>query len=129
MEEQPTAGEYPPLYLQGIELFNDCEYFEAHDVWEELWADYQGPLRHFYQGLIQAAVCLHHFGNGNTRGARKLLNSSTKYLEQYCPMQEGLDLDKFLAEMQTCCAEIVASEEEYPKVEIVPDLLPEIHLQ
>ena len=129
MEQQYNDGEYPELYLKGIELFNDCEYFDAHDAWEELWAEYQGPLRQFYQGLIQAAVCLHHFGNGNTRGARKLLHSSTKYLQQYCPHQEGLDLDKFLAEMQTCCAEIVASEEEYPKVELVPDLLPEIHLQ
>ena len=42
------------------------------EEWEELWADYQGPDRQFFQGLIQAAVCLHHFGNGNTRGAKKL---------------------------------------------------------
>jgi len=129
MPEPTDTSQYDPRDLEGIELFNDCEYFEAHDVWEELWAEYQGPSRRFYQGLIQAAVCLHHFGNGNTRGARKLLGSSTKYLQDYCPFHEGIDLDKFLAEMQTCCAEIVASEEEYPKVEIVPDLLPEIHLE
>jgi uncharacterized protein len=34
---------YDPLYLQGIEHFNVCDFFEAHEVWEELWQDYQGP--------------------------------------------------------------------------------------
>ena len=119
---------YDPLYLQGIEHFNACEFFEAHEVWEDLWQEYQGPSRKFYQGLIQAAVCLHHFGNGNTRGARKLYHSSKAYLEPYQPVHEGLDLIEFLAGMTRCCAEILASAEEYPRLEIVPDLIPEIHL-
>ncbi len=118
-----------PLYLQGIAFFNECEFFEAHEVWEEVWTEYQGPARKFYQGLIQAAVCLHHFGNGNTRGARKLYHSSRQYLEEYRPHYLGVDLDKFLAEMEACCRAILDSQEEYPQVEIVPDLIPEIHLQ
>ena len=73
---------YDPRYLEGIEHFNVCDFFEAHEVWEELWADYRGPDRKFYQGLIQVAVCLHHFGNGNTRGARKLYVSSLAYLQE-----------------------------------------------
>ena len=83
-------ADYDPRYLQGIEYFNRCEFFEAHDVWEELWADYRGSSRTFYQGLIQVAVCLHHFGNGNTRGAAKLYHSSRKYLEPYAPWHDGL---------------------------------------
>ena len=54
-------GEYSPLYLQGIEHFNVCDFYESHEVWEELWANYQGPSRKFYQGLIQAAVALASF--------------------------------------------------------------------
>lgn len=120
--------EYHPLYLEGIRLFNACEFFEAHDVWEELWSDYQGPSRKFYQGLIQAAVCLHHFGNGNVRGARKLFHSSSTYLEPYRPQHEGLDVDTFLTQMAACCAEIVASVEDFPEIELQVDLIPEIHL-
>ncbi len=123
-----TSQEYDPRFLQGIEYFNNCDFFEAHEAWEELWADYQGSSRQFYQGLIQVAVCLHHFGNGNIRGARKLYHSSRKYLEQYAPHHSGIDLDKLLAELQTCCAEILSSQEEFPQIEIVPDLIPEIHL-
>lgn len=120
--------DHDPRYLKGIELFNECDYFEAHDVWEELWADYQGPSRKFYQGLIQTAVCLHHFGNGNIRGAKKLYNGSRAYLEEYRPHHEGIDLDKLFADMEKCCAEIIASTEEFPKIDIDVELVPEIHL-
>jgi len=117
-----------PLYLKGIEHFNECDYFEAHEVWEELWTDYQGPSRKFYQGLIQVAVCLFHFGNENIRGAKKLYFSSTNYLEPYGPKHLGLDVEKLLTELKACCSEIIASEEEFPKIKIKEDLIPEIHL-
>ncbi len=124
------ADESPhhPLYLTGITHFNVCEFFEAHDVWEELWTEYHGPSRDFYKGLIQTAVCLHHFGNGNIRGARKLYFGSRSYLEKYLPHHLGLDLQPFLDQMTACCAEILASQDEFPSIEIVPDLIPEIHL-
>jgi predicted metal-dependent hydrolase len=124
MSEEP----YDPRFLEGVRLFNECEFFEAHDIWEELWSDYQGPSRKFYQGLIQVAVCLHHFGNGNTRGAKKLYYGSRGYLQDYRPQHLGVDLDKLFVELERCCAEILSSTDEYPKVEIVPDLIPEIHL-
>ncbi len=119
---------YDPRFVEGVKLFNECEFFEAHDVWEELWSDYQGPARKFYQGMIQVAVCLHHFGNGNTRGAKKLYFGSRGYLEEYRPHYFGVDLDKLFVELERCCAAILSSTEEYPQVEIVPDLIPEIHL-
>lgn len=122
------AMDQAELYREGIRLFNECEFFEAHEVWEELWTEYQGPSRKFYQGLIQAAVCLHHFGNGNIRGARKLYHSSRAYLEPYAPHHEGLNVTLFLDQMTTCCAEILASDEEFPQIEIEVDLIPEIHL-
>src|SRR3954464_1839248 len=123
-----TASPYDPRYLAGIEHFNKCDFFEAHEVWEELWADTQGEPRRFYQGLIQAAVCLHHFGNGNIRGAKKLYHSSRAYLEEYRPLRLGLDLENLLREFEACLQEVVASTEEFPKIDIVPDLIPEIHL-
>jgi len=61
--------DYDPLYLQGIERFNRGEYFESHEVWEGLWRREPEPPRSFYQGLIQAAVALHHLRCGNLTGA------------------------------------------------------------
>jgi predicted metal-dependent hydrolase len=123
-----SAEPYDPLYLKGIAWFNACEFFEAHEVWEELWKNYSGELRLFYKGLIQAAVALHHFGNGNIRGARKVYRSSRGYLNEYRPTAVGLDLEKFIAEFDACFAEVAASQEEYPHIDINPELIPEITL-
>jgi hypothetical protein len=124
-----TAEEYDPLYLRGIAYFNACEFFEAHEVWEELWKSYSGDLRLFYKGLIQAAVALHHFGNGNIRGARKVYGSSRGYLAQYQPTCVGLDVQKFLSEFDACFAEVAANDEQFPKIDLNPDLIPEIWLE
>jgi uncharacterized protein len=119
---------YDPRYLQGVAYFNACEFFEAHEVWEDLWKDYSGNLRLFYKGLIQAAVALHHFGNGNVRGARKVYRSSRGYLDAYRPVCVGLDLDAFLSRFDACFAEIAESTDEFPGVELDPELIPEISL-
>jgi len=119
---------YDPLYLAGIEHFNTCDFYESHEVWEELWTEYRGPSRKFYQGLIQAAVALYHFGNGNIRGAKKLYSSTRGYLEPYRPKHMGLDLEAFLSQFDRCFAEVAATAEEFPQIEIDPEQIPEIHL-
>ena len=119
---------YDPRYLEGIEHFNVCDFYEAHDVWEELWTDYRGPSRTYYQGMIQAAVGLFHFGNGNIRGAKKLYYSVKNYLEPFRPKHLGLDLEKFLSEFDRCFAPVIAATEEFPEIEIDPETIPEIHL-
>jgi hypothetical protein len=122
------AAGYDPLYLKGIEHFNRAEFFESHEAWEEMWQDHSGASRRFLQGLIQAAVALYHFGNGNIRGAKKLYFGCRGYLEPYRPRHMGLDLEKFLAELGRCFADVSASDSDRPRVEILPDLIPEIHL-
>ncbi len=64
------CDDYDPRYVRGVEYFNVRAFLDAHEVWENLWLEADASSRTFYQGLIQAAVCLHHFGNRNTRGAR-----------------------------------------------------------
>ena len=127
-DSEDLAEDADALYLKGIEHFNACDYFEAHEVWEEVWTEYRGPSRKFYQGLIQAAVALHHFGNGNIRGAKKVFQSSRNYLQDFRPVHLGLDLETFLPAFEDCFAEVMASEEEFPKIEMDPERIPEIHL-
>jgi predicted metal-dependent hydrolase len=67
--------EYPEKYLEGIRLFNAEDFFECHDVLEELWSETLGEEKKFYQGLIQASVALFHFGNEN----QELLEAENTY--------------------------------------------------
>ena len=123
-----TATPYDPRYLAGIVLFNRGDFFEAHEVWESIWLEEHGPDRQFYQGLIQAAVGLCHFCNGNVRGAAKLYRSSRDYLARYGAVYHGMNLARFAEEMQQCFAELTAGAEPPAGTPIREDLIPEIAL-
>ena len=92
----PSISEiHDPRYLAGIELFNRAEYFEAHEVWEELWQDCPSADRRFYQALIQVAVAIYHFERGNLTGTQRLVRSGKRYMEPYRPTFLGLAIDPF----------------------------------
>jgi len=93
---------YDPRYLKGIELFNAREFFDAHEVWEELWHETHGEARNFIQGLIQAATALHHFQNSNLKGAKLLYQSFGELLAPYPDRFMGIDLKKFKGDMAAC---------------------------
>ena len=100
---------YDPRYLAGVVLFNGQDFFGAHEVWEDLWADSYGDERRFYQGLIQAAVGLCHFGNGNLNGAVKLYHSSREYMKNCGSSLLGLDIAEFWRDMETCYRPLLGS--------------------
>jgi len=109
-------------------LFNEQAYFEAHEVWEDLWAESYGPERKFYQGLIQAAVGLCHFGNGNLRGAVKLYHSSRAYMEPCGSPFLGLDVDDFWRQLERCFGGLLAGPEPDRSLRPDPALVPVIRL-
>src|SRR5579863_1708504 len=65
-------------YQRGIRLFNAREFYEAHEVWEDVWRESHGLEKKFLQGLIQAAVALHHHSTGNVVGACSLMERSRR---------------------------------------------------
>jgi predicted metal-dependent hydrolase len=121
------SEEYPAQYLEGLRLFNAEDFFESHEVLEELWSETQDERKRFYQGLIQAAVALLHFGNGNLGGAKKVYLTSRKYLEAYPPEFEGLDVARFLEEFQFCFQELIDNQQTCPVgIELKDDRIPKI---
>jgi predicted metal-dependent hydrolase len=124
-----VMSEYPEKYLEGIRLFNEEEFFECHEVLEDLWQETLGKEKKFYQGLIQAAVALFHFGNENLGGARKLYEAMREKLDPYRPVFQGLDVDRFLGEMKYCFQELLDAAQTYPTgVELSDDRIPRIQL-
>src|SRR4051812_39696665 len=119
---------YDPRYLAGILLFNRGDFFEAHEVWENLWMETHGPDKPFFQGLIQAAVGLCHFCNGNVRGAVKLYRSSRDYMNRFGSSHLGMDTAMFWQQMDQCFAALLAAPEPDRSIELDETLLPQIDL-
>lgn len=97
--------EYDPHYLGFFACFNQQDYYEAHDVLEELWLaeGKNGPDYHFYKGLIQTAGAFvhlqkHHQDSGHhVHGKRlapggRLFRLALANLERYPQKHRGLDL-------------------------------------
>lgn len=121
------TDEFPEQYREGLRLFNEEEFFECHDVLEELWSETTGSERKFIQGLIQASIALFHFGNENFGGAKKLYISARKNLDPYGDEFMGILLGSFLQEFQQCFQELLDNTEVYPTtVAIRDELVPKI---
>ena len=120
-------SEYPVQYREGLRLFNEEEFFECHDVLEELWSETLGEEKKFIQGLIQAAIALFHFGNENFGGAKKLYISAMKNLDPYGDDYMGLQLGRFLTDFQACFQELLDNTENYPTtVSLKDELVPKV---
>ena len=124
-----VEADYDPRYLAGVLFFNRRGFFEAHEVWEDLWADCSDADRRFYQACIQAAVGLYHFGNGNLRGAIKLYKTAKAYMDAYPEKYLGLDRVAFWDAMAACFAPVHAETDLLRRdLHPDPDLIPTITL-
>lgn len=116
---------YPTQYLEGIEHFNAGRYFEAHEIWEEIWLRSSGDTKLFYQMLIQAAVSLHHYTRGNGRGARGMYERVVEKLGVLPSVFMSLDLADFSRQFKTFLSVLVnegdesATSREQPRPQIV----------
>ena len=83
-------------------MFNREEFYESHEVFEDLWRATENEYKDLYKGLIQAAVALHHLKKGNVKGANKLFKSSTAYLSHHVPEALGLNVEKLTQDLKIC---------------------------
>ena len=81
------------LFFAGLLAYEDKDFFEAHEMWEELWSEYYLDDKTFIQGLIQLAVSFVHLGNGNLNGAKSLLNKSADKFSSFSGIHRGINID------------------------------------
>ncbi len=108
LNNSPTAAKAPPgrekqwwstRFLRAVELFNAGYYWEAHEVWEELWhvEGRRGPTAELLKALIKLAAAGVKVREGRENGVRthcrRAALSFAAAAEQGGPRQLGLDLD------------------------------------
>jgi hypothetical protein len=88
----------PEEFWQGVEQFNQQEFYACHDTLEALWMEALEPQKQFYQGVLQIAVACYHLSNLNWRGAVVLLGEGIRRLRDYQPVYEGIDVTELLTQ-------------------------------
>lgn len=91
---QQFAGDgVDPRYAGYFALFNRQQFYEAHDVLEDLWlADRRGVNGDFFKGLIQLAGAFVHLQKNRLRPSAAVFKLAQANLEKYPPAHERLNL-------------------------------------
>jgi predicted metal-dependent hydrolase len=77
---------------QAVRLFNQHDWYGAHDAFEEIWHECLGSDRELLQGIIQISVAEHHLNNGNQRGSILLMAEGLNHLQACLDHGVGFDL-------------------------------------
>lgn len=81
---------------EGVKLFNEHDFFAAHDFFENLWIYAESEDRLFFQGMVQISVGGYHLLNKNYKGSLSQYQKGTTKLKNYLPGYMGIDLEILL---------------------------------
>jgi len=78
----------------GINLFNQEEYFLAHECFENIWKKLpkNDVSKQCFQALIQTAVGCYHLKNNNYKESLAQFYKASIKLENYLPLYNNLDI-------------------------------------
>ncbi len=86
--QQPLS----PAALKGLELFNNREYFEAHEALEKAWKQEPSPGRELYRAILQVAVAYLQIERSNYRGALKMFLRLRQWIDPLPDICRGVDV-------------------------------------
>jgi uncharacterized protein len=113
-----TPHEKDERFERGLAHFNARQFFEAHEVWEEIWLTEDEPERTFLQGLIQIAAAFHHYRHGNSDGAESLLAAGIVKITRFPHDYHGLAVEDLRVTAKWWARSI--GENKYPGEDQIP---------
>ena len=94
MIEESTKS-FNDSLLIALNLFNNHEWYEAHDAFEDIWNSVDGNERQVIQGILQVSVSQFHLSKGNLNGATILLGEGLGRIKTRTKINLGIDLESF----------------------------------
>ena len=127
-----------PYYRAFFHCWNEQQYYEAHDVLEQLWLNTKSPDSDFFKGLIQAAGAFVHLQkrfehpshakhSKRLPPAARLFRLAQRNLENFAPWHHALDVAALCQLLSRYADEIVASD--YKTNPWSPETAPKLELR
>ena len=82
-------------FINALNLFNNQQWYEAHDAFEDIWNNVDGDERQVIQGILQVSVSQFHLKQGNLNGATILLGEGLGRIKTRKNINLGIDLKSF----------------------------------
>lgn len=93
---------------RGLVLFNEGEYFEAHEELEHAWNDDKSPARECYRAILQIAVAYLQIQRGNYNGAVKMFMRVRQWLDPLPDECHGINLAQLKMDAQAVETSLLA---------------------
>jgi hypothetical protein len=125
--EQWSGQGGDPHYVGYFVCFNRGQFYEAHDVLEQLWLkDRHGANGSFYKGLIQLAGAFVHLQKNRLRPSAALFKLATANLQKYPARHDRLDIVLILDWIQQWIAKLEGND--FAVNPLTPSTAPRIDL-
>jgi CheY-like chemotaxis protein len=92
--ESSCQDELPQLAVEGINLINSGEYFDAHEVLEEAWLAAEDASRYLLRALLQTSIVYLHIQRKNHPGAAKMLLRVREWLSPLPEICQGVSVSQ-----------------------------------
>ena len=99
MNEESLKSLKDSLFV-ALNLFNNHQWYEAHDAFEEIWNTLDGDERQIIQGILQVSVSQFHLSKGNLNGATILLGEGLGRIKTRTNINIGIDLEAFCLSLE-----------------------------
>jgi hypothetical protein len=126
------------FYRAYFRLWNEHDYYQAHDVLEHIWLETTTDDARYFKGLIQAAGAFVHLKKQfehpthpkhgrRLQPAVRLFRLALKNLSEYGPIRHGFDVAGFRQLLEANVNEILQSD--YKKNPWSPERAPKLELE
>lgn len=109
-------------FLNAVELFNTKQFFECHEVLEDIWFDINDNTTEFYQGILHITVAFYHLAEKkNIKGALLQIEKANKKLAAFSKKFNGINLEKLLKSVSRINKNLAKKKipARYPKIKLV----------
>jgi len=103
-----TSNSLHPRAVEGMKLFNEKKFFEAHEELETAWRAEKSAVRELYRGILQTAVFYLHITRGNYAGAVKIYERSIKWLGAFPDVVLGIQVEQLRSDAENAATALQA---------------------
>jgi hypothetical protein len=106
VQASDCTGDIHPAAIKGMQLFNQGEYWLAHEALEEAWKDETGAVRELYRAILQTGVVYLHIERDNYNGAVKTYRKVQKWIQPWPEVCRGIHIGQLRQELDVVIEEV-----------------------
>lgn len=98
----------PNIIKQGLQAFNQSEFYAAHEYFEDAWRDTPDESREFYRALLHISGGYYRLTQDRPKAAKKFFTRAQHWLKRFPSPHMGLDIDSIRTHLERLIVQIDA---------------------